>query len=430
MALTNIRYVQNQPDIVLAVTACPPTPGAGVTGQISGTTPLSGSVSSGSTANNTAFAAQVITAPNESTQPASGYAWGIYNLVTLYPVDFVNGSLVFPDVELRVNIGDKQPNDLILRAGYADQMFPDPRHLRGGRREQVNLGTSLRRLWADKGIAGMAVQNVPLMLAGNIWVPTQKGISFRVASQTGWGQGSTPINPLYILIWMDIFTDEELATLYPWLQQQQSYGVSFGPGGAVAGSFVWPTLGGTPTADVGKFPGGVDQSDVTFELKAATNFQQIQPNTTYIYSNESGIVGANQNNLGNTIYDLGHADKGTRRAFIPTYFGLRFAPDLFASGQPNPQIYVSYTLDNETVPNPKEHGLLIPASTNYLQWGAEAPVLNDSAEFFPMVAQANFVKVLEVGQNLAPQVYSIAAAAYAAGSVELMQGGYRIAAVG
>lgn len=423
MALTKVQYVQQQPDVVIEVSQCPANSDAGK-GGFSGTTPISGSKGSGSTG----FVSQVLKAPNSSTQPQQGYAWCVWKAVTIYPVDWSSNAVAFPDVELRANVGSQEPNNLILRAGYADQFYPHPQHLVGGRREEVRMGTSLRALFNEQQ-GNPNLDNVPLMLGSNLWIPSNAGLSFRVASQAGWGQSTTAINPLYILLWIDILQDQDLFTMVPWLANQTHFGMDYGPGGAIEGQFTWPALGATPTTQVDQFPNGTKQqghTQIYYELKSADNAIAIPDGSQFQFTN-LGSISAPGDHLAGSAYDLGHADQNTQNAFIPTLFGLRFAGSLFTSGNANPSIYLSWDVDGNVVPNPNQNGVEIAASTNGIQWGATAPILDEDADFFPMSGVDQFVKVMDVHQNLAPQVY--APNGFAANTIRLLQGGYRLQGV-
>jgi len=409
MALTNIRYVSHQPDIVIAVYACPPNNAEQVT-------PLAGSVNSGG------FQAQVLKAPSGTTIPGQGYGWGLYDWYTLYPID-ANGSL--PDVEIRFQVGDRQPNDVVARADYLTQMYPEPRHLRAGRLEQVHQAASLRQLLQDS--QGQPISNLPLQIAGTIWIPANQGFAVRVRSQAGWGQsGAAAQAPLVFFGYLDIWTDAELAAYYPQITANTDYGINYGPGGQVSGQFRWPVLEGNPTNPevLGRFPGGYWQDQITWVLRSAVNAQAIPQAQKYLYTNNTQIQGAQSNNVATTDYDLGYALAGTNAAFVPTLFGLRFDPSLFQSGQPNPQVYLSWAVNGSTVPNPNENGILITAGTNLLQWGATPPILPDQGLFFPVADIEQFVRVLNVRQNMAPQVYTVAAGGIGAGLLRILQAGY------
>lgn len=414
MALTKIRYASGQPDIVIAVTASPGN-------MVENLTPLAG------TGGSNGFSATVLKAPDNVAQPSSGFAWGLYDWVTLYPLDS-DGTA--PDAEIRFAIGNYQPNNLVLRADYETQMFPEPRHLRAGRREQVHASVDVRAQFLASGQGVQAAPNLPLMLAGTQWIPATLGFALRVRSQAGWGQSGTAKAPLIFMGWLSILTEDELQAMWPWLHASSDYGLSYGPGGSVSGHFDWPTGGanGLTTSEViGRFPGGVLDQQVTFTLTSAVNALAITANQRYVLSNQTAISGATASNVAAPEYDLGYALRKTTEAFVPTLIGFRFADSLQTSGSALPSIYLSYTVNGETVPDPNQNGVLVTAGTNLLQWGSTAPILNDTGEFFPMVAQSQFVKVLNYAQDMAPQVYS--PVGLAAGTVRWLQGGYHLRGV-
>jgi len=413
MPLTLIDYVTGEPNLVIRVDKCPPN-------GVENVTPASGTVTTGSAGNQ--FSATLVEAPQSQAVPAQGFAWGLYSWAVIAPVDSTG---TMPDAEFTFQIGNYQPLDVVVRADYDANMFPDPRHLRAGRREQVTIGVDLRRLYLDSG--GAAVNNVPLQLAGVRWIPATYPFGLRVKSQAGWGQNGTALSPLIFVGWLTILSDSQLQQLWPWLVQQTAFGMDYGPGGNVSGQFTWPSLTGAPTSDdvISRFPGGPKDEQIKFLLTSATNALAIPSNQRYVYSQKTAITGGNPQNVSDVRYDLGHALKGTNQAFVPTLFGLRFASSLFTSGNPLPSLYLSWGVDGNVVPNPHENGVLITAGTNYLQWGSTPPILNDTGEYFPMSGVGQFAKVLNYGQNIAPQVY--APSGFAANTIRLLLGGYRIA---
>lgn len=368
--------------------------------------------------------ATVVNAPNGSTALPSGLGADIWGLEVSSPIAS-DGS--FPDVQIEVSVGTRELHTLILDGSMMRNLFP-PRYtlMNGGYRAFVVLGRPMREYYR-KMQAGKKVTNVPLGITG-IKVPSGQPFIQRVKSTAGWGQTATAKAPLDVRWFGDIWTDAELGRFGALYASHGGFQTTVAPWGTVSGIHTIDAGPGLDAKTVGQLPGGLAQngpSTINRKIIVAQNNATVATSGQFVWSNLPE-VGGSQDNIADVYHDLGDNFTDGRSAFLWQEFGFRWDESLVGNGA-NPEIYVAFYVNSQVYPDYNDHGVLISAGRNPLQFGSVQPMLPDSGRYWPMPAVSRFVDVLSFKNNVVPVVSASGLSqSFAANDLYMLKGGTQI----